>query len=185
MVESTSRAASLAESNDKYEEFLKGLSLISVGLKQSSASLNRSGLYEIWDAKKAPLRDFNETYKITKMGTNFFESSGLFVATVRESRTASPVVAVECEFEAHLHGTEPIQKILVQRFVDSAFQLILIPYARQFVSSVTAQMSIPPLVIPLSIGSRKKLESGAKKTKEGRAKAPVTTSTSRFPKAKP
>src|SRR5665213_2767141 len=128
MPTSTLKADDLQQvSDDKYEEFLTGLSLISVGLKQSSAFLNRAALYELWDAKKKPLRDFKDSYKITQIGSNFFEASGTFIVTVRESRTSDPVVTVECEFEAHLHAAEPIQRSIVQRFVDSAFQLILIP----------------------------------------------------------
>ena len=63
----------------------------------------------------------------------------------------------------------------MERFVDSEFRLILVPYARQFVSSTTAQMGIPPLVIPLSIASSSKRSNKekipTKKTAKSHAKA--------------
>jgi len=150
---STQKATSaLQESNDKYEEFLGGLRLIWVGLKSCSSILDRTALYKLFSEKKNLVRSFEGAYKVNEVGAVYFEASGSFVVTVRESKDADPVVRVECEFEAHLHGTKPLPKGFVERFVDSEFQLILVPYARQFVSSTTAQMSIPPLVLPLSTG---------------------------------
>jgi hypothetical protein len=151
---STRKAKStLQESDGSYEQFLRGIDLVSVGLKGCSAFLDRSGLHSLYSETKRPLRSFKGAYKVTQMGEGFFEASGLFIVTVRESPDAKPVLSVECEFEAHLHGIEPIAKGFVERFVNSEFQLILVPYARQFVSSTTAQMSIPPLIIPLSTAS--------------------------------
>ena len=98
------------------------------------------------------MRIFRHAYKSTQIGLDFFDASGAFIVSIQESEQTRPVLHVECEFEAHLHGPEPISKASVERFVDSEFGLILVPYARQFVSATTAQMSIPPLVIPLSVG---------------------------------
>jgi Preprotein translocase subunit SecB len=150
------RESNLPEGDNDYEQFLGGLSLISVGLKSCSATLDREDLFKLLDGKEVPMRTFNDSYKITQIGANVFEASGAFRAHVQESPQSKPVVVVECEFEAHLHGADPISKACVERFVNSEFRLILIPFARQFVSATTAQMSIPPLVIPLSVGSRRK-----------------------------
>lgn len=149
-----------------YEQFLRGLRLISVGLKGCSATLERESLYRLLDSNDGPLRTFDDSYKATKIGSSFFEGSGAFTVHVKESANSKPVVVVECEFEAHLHGAEPISKACVERFVDSEFRLILIPFARQFISATTAQMSIPPLVIPLSVGSRSKHSSAARVKKK-------------------
>jgi hypothetical protein len=144
---------SLQQSDDRYEEFLRGVELVSVGLRDCSAHLDRAGLSRLWSSEKRPPRTFSDTYHVTELGSNFFEAAGLFVVKVQESPSADPVLSVECEFEAHLHGVEPISKAFVDRFVKSEFRLILVPYARQFVSSITAGMSIPPLIIPLSTKS--------------------------------
>lgn len=159
-------------SDGKYEEFVRGLELIAVGLKRCSASLDRSAWYRAITPPKKPLRSFNGAYKVTEWGPGFFEASGEFVVTVKESSSAPPALAVECEFEAHFHGVLPIPKALVERFVSSEFQLILIPYARQFVSSVTAAMSIPPLILPLSTKSavHSKSEASIEKTSKSQVK---------------
>lgn len=145
--------SNLQQNDDQYETFLRGLDLISVGLKSCSASLNRGGLRRLYSENKKILRSFKDNYKTTQFGPGFFEASAQFHVTVKESADAEPVLSVECEFEAHLHGADPIPQVFVERFVKSEFQLILIPYGRHFVSSTTAQMSIPPLVIPLSTRS--------------------------------
>ena len=144
---------------------------MSVGLKGCSAFVDRDGLHAIWDAKKNPVRDFKDTYSVTEIGNGYFEASGSFMVKVSETPASRPVVTIECEFEAHLHGEKPLNAAFVERFVGSAFQLIVIPYARLFVSSVSAQMSIPPLVLPLSIESPKDSKSIVKKSKAVRAKA--------------
>jgi hypothetical protein len=159
---------SLQQSDSGYEEFLRGVELVSVGLRSCSAHLDRAGLSRLWSSEKRPPRSFSDTYRPTEIGSNYFEAAGLFVVKVQESPSVAPVLSVECEFEAHLHGVEPISKVFVERFVKSEFRLILVPYARQFVSSITAGMSIPPLVIPLSTKSatsRKSTAAVAKKSK--------------------
>ncbi len=160
----------MPEDNSKYEQFLGGLRLISIGLKSCSASLDRQALFKLLDDKNGPMRIFRDSYKTTHLGTNFFEASGAFVVRVQESPESRPAVLVECEFEAHLHGPEPISKESVERFVDSDFRLLLVPYARQFVSATTAQMSIPPLMIPLSVGSSKESIVRTKRPRKTHAK---------------
>lgn len=170
MPTSTQKAINSLQQNDgRYEEFLRGVELVSVGLRGCSAHLDRAGLSRLWSSEKRPPRTFSDTYRLTEVGSGFFEAAGLFVVKVQESLSVAPVLSVECEFEAHLHGVEPISKAFVERFVKSEFRLILVPYARQFVSSITAGMSIPPLIIPLSTKSAttgsKSVPSAAKKSK--------------------
>jgi hypothetical protein len=148
---STEKATNVSQESDgKYEQFLRSLRLIWVGLKSCSSSLDRDALYRLSSEKKKPIRTFEGTYKVNQVGTGYFEASGLFLVTVRESPEADPVVSVTCEFEAHLHAAKPLHRPFIERFASSEFHLILVPYARQFVSATTAQMNIPPLFIPLS-----------------------------------
>lgn len=156
---STEEAKNNSPGDDgRYEEFLRGVELINIGLKRCSANLDRIPFFKLYAKEKArPVRSVRDSYKITHVGKRFFEASGAFNINLRESAEADPILTVECEFEAHLHGPEPIPEEFLQRFVQSEFKLILIPYARQFVSSLTATMSIPPLVIPLSISKPKEV----------------------------
>jgi Preprotein translocase subunit SecB len=165
---STRKAISTLPENDhKYEKFLEGLTLVNVGMKACSAFLDRDSFYELFSEKKGgPTRAFKDTYKITKLGNNFFEAVGHFVVTVTEELNGKPTLSVECEFEAHIHGPAPIPKPFAERFVKSEFQLILVPYARQLVASLTAQMSVPPLILPLS--TRFSKDSGDKNVPKGR-----------------
>ena len=80
---------------------------------------------------------------------------------------------------ANSKPTYTVQSLSLRRLLSDLltqkFRLILIPYARQFVSATTAQMSIPPLVIPLSVGDNPPKNRGAvvrsKKTAKSHAKA--------------
>lgn len=159
---STEKATNASqESDERYEQFLRSLRLIWVGLKGSSSSLDRTALFRLLAEKKRPVRTFEGNYKVNEVGAGYFEASGLFAVTVRESPEAEPVVSVTCEFEAHLHAAKPLYGPFVERFAKSEFPLILVPYARQFVSTTTAQMSIPPLFIPLSTGPSPRSETAA------------------------
>jgi preprotein translocase subunit SecB len=142
----------------KYEDFIEGLTLVNIGLKSCAATLDRVGLYELYSDKKEPKRLFQGSYRVTKLAEAFFEAAGSFVVAFSEARESEPPLSVECEFEAHIHGIEPLSKVFVERFVASEFQLILVPYVRQFVSALTAQMCIPPVVLPLSPKLYKKSE---------------------------
>jgi preprotein translocase subunit SecB len=163
----------LSENDGKYEDFIEGLTLVNIGLKSCSATLDRVGLYELYSDKKEPKRLFQGSYMVTKLAETFFEAAGLFVVAFSEERESKPPLSVECEFEAHIHGIEPISKDFVERFVASEFQLILVPYVRQFVSALTAQMCIPPVVLPLSPKLHKKSEAKkltSQKASKSRAK---------------
>jgi hypothetical protein len=150
---------------------------VSVGLRGCSAHLDRAGLARLWSSERRPPRTFKDTYRLTELGSNFLEAAGSFAVRVQVSSRVAPVLSVECEFEAHLQGLEPISKAFVERFVKSEFRLILVPYARQFVSSITAGMSIPPLIIPLSTKSAtsSKSTAAAAKRSKGKAKADSPT----------
>src|SRR5579872_2365320 len=88
--------------DSEYGRFLTTLSLFGLGLKSSSALLDRTIYWSINSAKqKEPTRKFNETYRISRIAEDFFESEGVFELIMSESGHVG--LRVECIFEAHIH----------------------------------------------------------------------------------
>jgi hypothetical protein len=137
--------------NDKaYESFIEGLQLIDLALKSSTSTLDRDAFFDILGKRKTVIRAFRDDYKITEVGKKYFEAEGRFTLSVSETAESAAVLKMEFVFEIHMHGAAPIWKEGAERFVQSELRLVLVPYARQFVASMTSQMGIPPVVIPLA-----------------------------------
>src|SRR5258708_39030137 len=120
MRKSIPKRKNLRSDNEAYERFLRGLALISIGLKGCSASLDRTRLHELYSDKGNGIkRTFTDTYKVTEVGEGYFEAAGAFGVTIQSRTAAPPPLSVNCEFEAHLHATKPIPKDFVERFVKS------------------------------------------------------------------
>ncbi len=147
--------------NESYESFIQGIRLVTIGLKSCSASLDRQKWYELAASEKKELRIFNDEYHASEIGDGYFEIVGEFSVRVAESLEANAPLTVKCEFEAHFHGGS-LKKSLVDRFAASDFRFVIIPFVRQFVSSITSQMAIPPLTIPLSTKVRREAPSRSK-----------------------
>ena len=139
-----------SEETDGYEAFLENVGLINIGLKSCTVSLDRTGLFNAMALKEKARRVVNDKYRVTETGKGFFELAGSFSVTISKSGEAPPPLSIECEFEARFHAKSPVTNAFVERFAASDFQIVIVPYARQFIWSITAQMSIPPVVIPLS-----------------------------------
>jgi hypothetical protein len=138
-----------SQGNAEYEEFLRDAVLMFVALGRCSASIERNRFWDLY-TKERITRTLKDGYGVGEVGLDYFEGVGKFAVRLQETPESPAVVSIDCEFIAHLHAPEPISKRFVERFVKSELQLVLIPFARQFVASTTAIMGIPPLTLPLS-----------------------------------
>ncbi len=137
---------------DRYVNFAAGLELVGLGLKSASCQLDRIGYVRFRQNAKKLFRTLDGDAKITDLGERHFDAEVKFTLMLRPGprAAADKSLSVEYAFEAHFHiqpGTA--DRALVERFVQSELPIILLPYARQFISTITAQMAIPPIVIPL------------------------------------
>jgi len=161
-------------SNDPYEDFIQGMRLVNIGLKSCSASLDREKWYALAASEKKELRIFKDQYHASEIGEGYFEIIGQFSVLVTESMEAIAPLSVECAFEAHFHASSP-QKTMVDRFAASDFRFVVVPFVRQFVSAITSQMAIPPLVIPLSTKVRREAPTQSKpESKKLKSRADAT-----------
>ena len=137
-----------ALSDADYLSFLSSVELVGLGLKSSNSSINREIYFDLVDQKAKPVRRFSELYESTEIGGNFFEAEGRYEVSIADGDAIG--LRIECVFEVHLHAPKPINPQMVQRFAKSDLRFMLLPYARQFVTGVTGQMQIPPIVLPMA-----------------------------------
>lgn len=132
---------------------MQRLEIVTLGLKSSSVVVDRHALFQAVKAGKKLTRKLNGVYRVSDCGPKYFDCEGRFVLTMADLETPqqSPALTIECAFDVHMHGKAPIQRQLADRFAQSELRLILAPYVRYFVSDMTAQMSIPPVLIPLTM----------------------------------
>ena len=146
-----------APEENGYAAFLIDLNLIYVGLKQCSAKLERSEYRSLMSPKTStaqpPFKTIDSSYEITRMGKGYFEAGGSISVSVQESEDTSSALFVSCSFEAHFHSKGLPAKGHIERFVNNEFELVMAPYARQFISMITSQMTIPPIFLPLAVST--------------------------------
>jgi preprotein translocase subunit SecB len=117
-----------------------------MGLKSSSAIVQRDVLWQL--SKQKTAYDLSEQYKPTEIGDGYFEAEAQYGVTMAEGERLA--LKIECTFEVHMHAPAPVQPEMAKRFAESDLRFVLLPYARYFITDMTSQMQIPPLVLPLA-----------------------------------
>lgn len=135
-----------------YEKFLREIEPVTLGLISSRSGIDRTQYFQIIEDEKKAFLEITAAYKIGKVAKDYFDASGKFRLAIRKEGAKKAVLNIECEFEGHFHASI-VKREFAKRFADSELRLVLWPYFRQFVSDITARMSIPPLVVPLSTKS--------------------------------
>ena len=138
--------------DSEYTVFLAKLKLVGLGLKSSEAYLDRQKFWKLADKGKQSTQRVSETYTVTEVGERYFEAEGRFDVTLGSGEATG--LRLSCTFEVHMHATT-ITKAMAERFAESDLRFVLLPYARHFISDMTGEMAIPPLVLPLVTASHK------------------------------
>jgi hypothetical protein len=138
------------QKDKSYEAFLQGLDLVSLGLKSCSSSLDRGAFFEIARKGKKMVKMLKDEYRLSRFEGEWFDAEGCFTLTVSETSIAIPWLKIDFVLDVHIHGKALMEKAYVERFTDSELGIILTPYARHFVTNITGQMAIPPVVLPLA-----------------------------------
>ena len=140
--------------NNGYEVFLRNLGSVTLGLVNCAGSIDREFYWDLRNKKRRQdeARILSANYKLDRVGANFFDVSADFRVTVQDRKIEKVALSIECKFEAHIHGEEPISREHADRFTQSELRVVLWPYFRQFVSDTTVRMSVPPLFVPIALG---------------------------------
>ncbi len=137
----------------KYLDFVSSLELVGLGLKSSSATLDREKFWKLAKSERTPVRRLQEIYRPTQVGEDFFEVEGQYKVSIADGDVVG--LKIDCAFELHMHCTSPVERAMVERFAKTDLRFILLPYARHFISDITGEMHIPPVVLPMATAAGK------------------------------
>jgi preprotein translocase subunit SecB len=133
-----------------YEQFLKSVRPIALGLLESSCKVDRFAYGRIMSQKNRPGKLISTEYKLREAESGYFDATGRFSLAVAEGQKANPALVIEAVYESHFHCKSPVDKELAERFVSSDLRLIMWPYFRELIFDLCGKMSIPPITIPLA-----------------------------------
>jgi preprotein translocase subunit SecB len=137
-------------SESDYEQFLKSVKPVGLGLVNSSSQLDRGAYGRLMSQKKQPFRLISTEYRLLEAESGYFDASGKFSIMVTEEKKSTPALVIECTFETHFHCKSQVVRELAERFTASELRLVLWPYFRELVFDMCGKMSIPSITIPLT-----------------------------------
>jgi hypothetical protein len=148
--------------------FVAGLHLIGMGLQKSSTELHRDKLWKILKSESSQVkRQLVESYRLTEIQEGFFEAEGEYQLTVGEGDLLG--LEIHCSFEVHMHtASSEVDHAMAERFAKQDLRFVLLPYARQFVTDMTGQMQIPPIILPLATATGQARPKKSRAVKGGR-----------------
>ncbi len=135
-----------------YQEFIRGLKLLNVGLNACSCKIDRDRYFNVISSKSGGTSNIAARYHLESARDDYFVSHADFKLSVVASGGQS-ALTLNCTFDAAFGVREKLHREFAERFTSSEIRLVIWPYFRQFVSDVTARMTIPPITVPLSIES--------------------------------
>jgi preprotein translocase subunit SecB len=126
------------------------IELFAMGIHSCSCKLDRPKYMRMRNRDDdSEIRHVSATAKLEDHGDFYFDGSVMYELLVRDKKSGLEPLKLECTYEAHFHGPKSIPRDEANRFLQKYFKIISWPYFRQFVSDMTARMSIAPLILPL------------------------------------
>jgi len=133
-----------------YEDFLRGVKPVALGLVECSSRLDREALGRLTVRKDGGVRIISTEYNLKAADGGYFDATGRFSLAVAERAKSTPALFIQCTYETHFHCKAPVRRDLAERFTASELRLVLWPYFRELVFDLSGKMSIPPITIPLA-----------------------------------
>jgi preprotein translocase subunit SecB len=149
----------MVEGRLEYQQFLRGVQPIAVGLTSSSASVDREAFSRVLEKDEPTIANvFEAKYELRNTGTDSFNVRATVRVKARPEQASDqevPLLSVECVFDGHFHapGDGGVSKEHAGKFANSEARLILWPFIREFIANMTTRMAIPPLMLPLVLRS--------------------------------
>ena len=129
-----------------YTQFLKAIEPFTIALVESRFRVNRD---QYFNERSNKLSVAWRCVPV-EVGDDYFEADAKLIVRLGSSaaRKSKPVMEIIAIFRMHIHAPKPINRVFVDRFADSEVRILIWPYFREYVSSVSGRMHIPPLVLP-------------------------------------
>ncbi len=132
--------------DNEYTRFLKSIEPVIISLVESRFRADRDQYFNE-ESKRLSIAWRCIPFKVKD---DCFDAHATLVVKLGSAKARSkPSVEINATFEMHFHGAKPINRAFVDRFADSEVRLVIWPYFREYVSSVSGRMYIPPIILPL------------------------------------
>lgn len=130
-----------------YTEFLRSLELIGIALIESHCRIMRDEFFEI----KEQTLSVVSGARPEEVGKNYFEATAKLTLSVSSklSKSHEPLLEITAEYRLHIHTTVQAKKEFLERFTQNEIRVIVLPYFREYLSSICGRMHIPPIMLPL------------------------------------
>lgn len=157
----------MSNNQQPYLSFLGGVQPVILGLTKCQANLDRD-LFRMAMKERKDERVLFADFKIGAIDNDHFDLSADFEVSIRvadgnQESEAEVYLKIDCSFYGHFHCHDNVDESNVRRFADSEARIVFMPYLREFVSSLTAKMWIPPVMIPIGVSAGK--DSGTRKAR--------------------
>lgn len=141
----------LKPASNSYESFIRDLTLIGIGMKSCNAEVDSDAYFEALKDEDSHRRVLSSESGIADLGENYFELAST-INLEATGKGGKKLLQIESTYVLHFHA-KAVDKGFIERFAKAELRVIIWPYFRQFVTDMSARMSIPPITIPLSTGS--------------------------------
>lgn len=148
------KSVSLKSKPREYGNFLKGVKLYIIALDQVSSSINREKYWECTERKNGMTRTIEASYEALRVEGTSFDVVGRFEMRILSTSDNSEVLKIACQYSTHFHASARVDERVANRFANAEAKIVLWPYFRQLVSDLSAQMYIPPIIVPLSLEAK-------------------------------
>jgi preprotein translocase subunit SecB len=133
-----------------YEEFVRGLRPVIVGLIQSSCKIDPALYWNLRRKQPRATHNLEAKYNVKGDEPDCFDIQADFRLAIKDPKKNTVALSIECTFETHFHMDGAIRREHAERFAQSEYRVIIFPFFRQFVFDTTSRMSIPPVIVPLT-----------------------------------
>ena len=130
-----------------YTQFLKTIEPVTIALVNGHFRADRDRYFE--ERRK----ELSVAWRCipVEIGDDYFEADATIKIILKTaSKKSKPAIEIIATYRLHIHAPKPISKEFIARFVDSEVRLLFWPYFREYASSVSGRMHIPPIMLPMA-----------------------------------
>lgn len=151
----------------KYRQFLERVQPRAVALDGCTVKLDRPAYARMLgkESDARPVSAIRVKYELGEVEDDYFDVTGELTLETGPDQ-AAPALTIQCAFTMHFHGSQPSERALAEQFAQQEARLVIWPYFREFVSSLTGKMGISHITLPLVLRQPRRQKSSSR-TKGG------------------
>jgi preprotein translocase subunit SecB len=142
------KPSSLVITPEEYRKLQSNIDLVEISLFNSTSSLILDSVNTLLSAEETPFIKLNDSANVleNEKAAHIINKWSL-TAKFKESGTS--FLNIKAEYSITLAKTEKMSKEFWNIYKNTTLHIIVYPYFREFVQSLTSRMNIPPLTLPI------------------------------------